>query len=155
MVDRPCDAGARMGRLVRIGLLTWHVNAVHITANATIAACLVCARAFCTGHASVEQFMTRRFTVQVIKALGKGSYGVVYKVQRLADGQEYAMKETDMSKMGHQERSDAVNEIRLLGSLNHPNVSYRMCYSTSCGAVQLAMSCSVQRAAKSIRAVSQ
>lgn len=25
--------------------------------------------------------------LQVIKALGKGSYGVVYKVQRLADGQ--------------------------------------------------------------------
>jgi hypothetical protein len=44
---------------------------------------------------------------QVLKALGRGSYGTVYKVQRLADGQVYAMKETDIGKMSHQERSDA------------------------------------------------
>jgi NIMA (never in mitosis gene a)-related kinase len=36
--------------------------------------------------------------------------------------QVYAMKETDLGKMGQQERADAVNEIRLLGSLSHPNV---------------------------------
>jgi len=44
---------------------------------------------------------------QVIKALGRGSYGTVYKVQRLVDGQVYAMKETDIGKMTHQERNDA------------------------------------------------
>ncbi|KIZ07119.1 hypothetical protein MNEG_0840 [Monoraphidium neglectum] len=44
---------------------------------------------------------------KVLKALGRGSYGTVYKVQRLADGQAYAMKETDIGKMSHQERSDA------------------------------------------------
>jgi serine/threonine protein kinase len=44
---------------------------------------------------------------QVLKALGRGSYGTVYKVQRLADSQAYAMKETDIGKMSHQERSDA------------------------------------------------
>lgn len=59
---------------------------------------------------------------QVLKALGRGSYGTVYKVQRLADGQVYAMKETDLGAMGQRERADAVNEIRLLGSLDHPNV---------------------------------
>lgn len=60
--------------------------------------------------------------IQVIKALGRGSYGTVYKVQRQADGQVYAMKETDIGRMGQQERMDAVNEIRLLGSLQNPNV---------------------------------
>ncbi|GBF91611.1 hypothetical protein Rsub_04351 [Raphidocelis subcapitata] len=59
---------------------------------------------------------------KVLKALGRGSYGTVYKVQRLADGQVYAMKETDIGKMSQQERNDAVNEIRVLGSLSHPNV---------------------------------
>ncbi|KAI8469575.1 MAG: kinase-like domain-containing protein [Monoraphidium minutum] len=59
---------------------------------------------------------------KVLKALGRGSYGTVYKVQRLQDGQAYAMKETDIGKMSHQERTDAVNEIRVLGSLRHPNV---------------------------------
>jgi hypothetical protein len=34
----------------------------------------------------------------------------------------YAMKETDMSRMGAKERADAVNEIRVLGSMKHPNV---------------------------------
>jgi NIMA (never in mitosis gene a)-related kinase len=59
---------------------------------------------------------------QVIKPLGKGSYGTVYKVQRLEDGGIYAMKETDLSRMGAKERQDAVNEIRVLGSMKHPNV---------------------------------
>jgi NIMA (never in mitosis gene a)-related kinase len=59
---------------------------------------------------------------QVIKPLGKGSYGTVYKVQRLEDGGVYAMKETDLSRMGPKERGDAVNEIRVLGSMKHPNV---------------------------------
>lgn len=60
--------------------------------------------------------------LQVLKALGKGSYGTVYKVQRLEDGGVYAMKETDLSRMGPKERADAVNEIRVLGSMKHPNV---------------------------------
>ncbi|WIA15752.1 hypothetical protein OEZ85_002367 [Tetradesmus obliquus] len=59
---------------------------------------------------------------KVLKALGKGSYGTVYKVQRLADGEVYAMKETDLGRMGPKERADAVNEIRVLGSMGHPNV---------------------------------
>ena len=54
--------------------------------------------------------------------MGKGSYGTVYKVQRLEDGGVYAMKETDLSRMGPKERADAVNEIRVLGSMKHPNV---------------------------------
>lgn len=59
---------------------------------------------------------------QVLKALGKGSYGTVYKVQRMEDGGVYAMKETDLTRMGAKERQDAVNEIRVLGSMKHPNV---------------------------------
>lgn len=48
---------------------------------------------------------------QVLKALGRGSYGTVYKVQRLVDGQVYAMKETDIGKMSHQERTDAGGQL--------------------------------------------
>lgn len=29
---------------------------------------------------------------KVVKVVGKGSYGTVYKVQRLSDGQAYALK---------------------------------------------------------------
>mmetsp|Transcript_909 Transcript_909/g.1359 ORF Transcript_909/g.1359 Transcript_909/m.1359 type:complete len:516 (+) Transcript_909:145-1692(+) len=59
---------------------------------------------------------------KVLKLLGKGSYGKVYKVQRATDDQFYALKETDLGTMDHTERMDAVNEIRLLVSINHPNV---------------------------------
>ena len=60
--------------------------------------------------------------MQVQKLLGKGSYGIVYRVKRLSDGGVYALKEADVRKMSPLERADAVNEIRLLASVKHPNV---------------------------------
>lgn len=60
--------------------------------------------------------------LQVQKLLGKGSYGIVYRVKRLSDGGVYALKEADVRKMSPLERADAVNEIRLLASVKHPNV---------------------------------
>lgn len=59
---------------------------------------------------------------KVEKFLGKGSYGSVYRVKRLSDGLVYAVKELDVSKMSQVEKMDAVNEIRLLASIKHPNV---------------------------------
>lgn len=59
---------------------------------------------------------------QVHKLLGKGSYGKVYKVQRLSDDKFYALKETDLRGLSQAERMDAVNEVRLLVSINHPSV---------------------------------
>lgn len=59
---------------------------------------------------------------KVLKVLGRGNHGVVYKVTRFADNKAYALKETDMSAMKDREREDALNEIRILGSLRHLNV---------------------------------
>ncbi|KAG2431324.1 hypothetical protein HYH02_013452 [Chlamydomonas schloesseri] len=63
---------------------------------------------------------------KVLKFLGKGSYGSVFLVQRLADSQTYALKEMDVRSMSQAEREDSINEIRLLASVNHPNV---VCYN--------------------------
>ena len=60
--------------------------------------------------------------LQVQKLLGKGSYGIVYRVKRKSDGVVYALKEADVRKMSPVERMDAVNEIRLLASVKHQNV---------------------------------
>lgn len=46
----------------------------------------------------------------------------MYRVKRLSDGGVYALKEADVRKMSALERADAVNEIRLLASVKHPNV---------------------------------
>ena len=44
-------------------------------------------------------------------------------VERIADGKRYALKETDMAQLEEALRWSAVNEIRILASLDpHPHV---------------------------------
>ena len=56
----------------------------------------------------------------VIKQLGKGSYGSVYKVKRLSDDQNYALKVVDLSHLNQHQREDSVNEIRIMASVYSP-----------------------------------
>eukprot|EP00927_Polykrikos_kofoidii_P052887 TRINITY_DN4690_c0_g1_i1.p1 TRINITY_DN4690_c0_g1~~TRINITY_DN4690_c0_g1_i1.p1 ORF type:complete len:549 (+),score=100.70 TRINITY_DN4690_c0_g1_i1:160-1806(+) len=61
-----------------------------------------------------------------LNLLGEGAYSAVYKVQRLADGQIYAMKKVKMPSLSDKEKQNALNEIRLLASVRHDNViSYK------------------------------
>ncbi|KAJ4462700.1 putative Serine/threonine-protein kinase Nek8 [Paratrimastix pyriformis] len=53
---------------------------------------------------------------------GKGSYGVVNKVKRKIDDGIYCMKQIDIGQLSRRERDDAVNEVRILASLNSPYV---------------------------------
>lgn len=58
--------------------------------------------------------------------IGDGAYSKVYKVQRLADGQLYAMKKVKIGEMSTKDRENAINEVRILAYISHPNViSYR------------------------------
>mmetsp|Transcript_16830 Transcript_16830/g.27674 ORF Transcript_16830/g.27674 Transcript_16830/m.27674 type:complete len:473 (-) Transcript_16830:374-1792(-) len=59
---------------------------------------------------------------KILKFIGKGSYGSVYKVLRKSDDKEYALKEVNIKPMSQKEREEAVNEIRLLASINSPFV---------------------------------
>lgn len=59
---------------------------------------------------------------KVVGCIGKGSYGAVYKCKRRLDGESYAVKEVNITKLNPREREDAVNEIRVLASVHHPNV---------------------------------
>jgi NIMA (never in mitosis gene a)-related kinase len=56
------------------------------------------------------------------KQLGKGAFGSVFIVTRLADQKTYAMKQVKISSLNHKERENALNEIRILASLEHPNI---------------------------------
>ena len=56
------------------------------------------------------------------KLLGKGSFGSVNIVTRKLDKKIYAMKRVNLSHSPKNEIEAALNEIRLLASLDHPNI---------------------------------
>jgi NIMA (never in mitosis gene a)-related kinase len=56
----------------------------------------------------------------VIKQLGQGSYGTVYKVKRLSDGKNYALKTVNLTSLSQRHREDSVNEIRIMASVVSP-----------------------------------
>ena len=56
------------------------------------------------------------------KKLGDGAFSTVYSVKRLSDGERYALKKVKMGKLTEKEKFNALNEIRILASIDHPNV---------------------------------
>ncbi|CAD8123767.1 unnamed protein product [Paramecium sonneborni] len=58
----------------------------------------------------------------ILEKLGEGSFSSVYKVQRKSDGQYYAMKKVNISQQSLKERENALNEIRILASLDSPYI---------------------------------
>ena len=59
---------------------------------------------------------------EVIKTLGSGSFSCVYKVRRISDGQEYALKRVKIHQLKPKEKENALNEVRILASINDPNI---------------------------------
>lgn len=59
---------------------------------------------------------------QILSRLGEGAYSSVYKVKRLVDGMEYALKKVKMGNLSEKEKQNALNEVRILASLRHRNV---------------------------------
>jgi NIMA (never in mitosis gene a)-related kinase len=58
----------------------------------------------------------------IIKKLGDGAYSSVYKVRRLDDQEQYALKKVKMLNLTDKEKENALNEVRILASIDHPNV---------------------------------
>ena len=62
----------------------------------------------------------------IIKKLGAGAYSSVYHVNRKADGKDYALKKVRIDYLSEKERSNAINEVRILASVRDLNViSYK------------------------------
>ena len=59
---------------------------------------------------------------EIIKKIGDGAYSNVYKVKRHEDGKEYALKKVKLNHLSDKERENAINEVRILASIKHPNV---------------------------------
>jgi NIMA (never in mitosis gene a)-related kinase len=56
------------------------------------------------------------------KQLGKGAFGSVRIVTRKEDKKIYAMKSVNIGKLDNTEKEASLNEVRILASLNHPNI---------------------------------
>ena len=56
------------------------------------------------------------------KILGRGSFGSVYLVRRKQDQKIYALKTVTFDKLNKRDQENSVNEVRILASINHPNV---------------------------------
>jgi len=56
------------------------------------------------------------------KNLGQGAFGTVIKVKNKKNGLIYALKKINLMKIDDYEIQGSLNEIRLLYSLNHPNI---------------------------------
>eukprot|EP00948_MAST-09A_sp_MAST-9A-sp1_P000552 g552.t1 len=63
-----------------------------------------------------------RSDFETCRLLGSGSYGKVYKVVRKSDGLEYAVKEIGLKSLSKKEKSEALNEIRILASVTHKHI---------------------------------
>jgi NIMA (never in mitosis gene a)-related kinase 1/4/5 len=59
---------------------------------------------------------------KILKTLGTGSFSEVFKVLRISDNKEYAMKKVRFSSLSKKEKQSALNEIRILASVKHKNV---------------------------------
>jgi len=63
---------------------------------------------------------------EVLSTLGTGAFSSVYKVKRFSDGKEYALKKVKIPSLKYKEKINALNEVRILASINEKNIiSYK------------------------------
>ena len=65
----------------------------------------------------------RMLEFNVINKLGTGAFSEVFKVFRKSDNQTYALKKVKMMKLSQKEKENALNEVRILASIQHPNIA--------------------------------
>lgn len=69
---------------------------------------------------------------KIISNLGDGAYSKVYKVKRIIDGNLYALKMVEMRNLSDKEKDNAINEVRILASIDHQNIiSYKEAFIDS------------------------
>jgi serine/threonine protein kinase len=59
---------------------------------------------------------------KIICELGRGSYGVVFKVQSLLDKQIYVIKKMELKHMKEKQQKESWKEVMILKKVNHPNL---------------------------------
>lgn len=72
----------------------------------------------------------------ILEKIGEGSYSSVHKVKKKGDGLIFALKKVKLQNLKEKEKENALNEVRILASIDHPNIiSYKDAFfdsSSSC-----------------------
>lgn len=58
----------------------------------------------------------------ILKTIGKGAFSIVYKVRRIENNKYYALKNVPLKDLKEKEIQNALNEVRILASIKHPNI---------------------------------
>lgn len=59
---------------------------------------------------------------EIVKKVGEGAFSSVYQVVRRSDGLIYALKKVKIGQLKQREKENALNEIRILASIDHPHI---------------------------------
>ncbi|KAF4799519.1 NIMA related kinase 1 [Turdus rufiventris] len=57
-----------------------------------------------------------------VRKIGEGSFGKAILVKSKEDGQQYVIKEINISKMSNKEREESRREVAVLANMKHPNI---------------------------------
>ncbi|TNV84563.1 hypothetical protein FGO68_gene913 [Halteria grandinella] len=72
-----------------------------------------------------SKLITHQSTMSDFVTLGKlgtGAFSEVFRVRRKTDNIEYALKKVKLGKLNEKEKENALNEVRILASIEHPNI---------------------------------
>uniref|UniRef100_H2ZPD2 non-specific serine/threonine protein kinase n=1 Tax=Ciona savignyi TaxID=51511 RepID=H2ZPD2_CIOSA len=76
----------------------------------------------------------------VMRVIGKGSYGEVHLIQHKREKKQYVVKKLALQKVSKRERKAAESEAKLLSELKHPNiVSYKDSFENDDGFLYIVM----------------
>ncbi len=57
-----------------------------------------------------------------LNEIGRGSFGIVYKVQSLIDNKTYAIKKLNLKNMKEDNQREAMEEVLILKNVNHDHI---------------------------------
>ena len=74
-------------------------------------------------YKSKDTFVGSRLSdFEIIKQLGKGSYGTVYTVKSRLDSNVYVMKKMELNHLKESQQRECYREVSILRKVSHPNI---------------------------------